>query len=50
MDDAFPPFTKTEATMANAVKQIEWKRVFEPELDAATAAQHVLLDFSAAPM
>ena len=36
--------------MANAVKQIEWKRAFEPELNAATATEQVLLDFSAAPM
>ena len=36
--------------MANAVKQIEWKRNFDAELNAASETQHVLLDFSAAPM
>jgi hypothetical protein len=36
--------------MANALKQIEWKRDFEAELNATAETQHVLLDFSAAPM
>ncbi len=37
--------------MTHAVKEIEWKQDFDAELKAAAGAgQHVLLDFSAAPM
>ena len=40
-----------EGSMAHAVKEIEWKRDFDTELKAAAGAgQHVLLDFSAAPL
>ena len=40
-----------EAFMANAIKEIEWKRDLDAELKAANkSGHHVLLDFSAAPM
>jgi hypothetical protein len=40
-----------EAYMANAIKEIEWKRDLDAELKAANkSGHHVLLDFSAAPM
>lgn len=45
------PSINQEGSMANAVKEIEWKRDFDAEMKAAAGAgQHVLLDFSAAPL